>query len=78
MIRRYCDICETEIEHSYAEPERLKGEHRFRSHDGHRPLIAVEVVASIDGVKTDICRDCVIDAVMALDTRPQVVDRTDG
>ena len=77
MTRQFCDACGTEIETNYV-IDRLKGEY-FQRHEGQRVRIQFEVTVGVgDGWNDgDLCRDCVIDAVNSLDTRPQSIDAMD-
>lgn len=77
MTRQFCDACGQEIQQNYVST-RLKGEHKIRR-DGRTLVVAVEVVvgtgpAAVMWNQGDVCRSCVIDAVMSLDTRPQMAE----
>lgn len=73
MIRRYCDVCDKQIDQSYTGTSTLGREHTFRLPGGGIKRLQVTVTAALVGPVDlgDVCRDCVMDAVMTLDTRPQ-------
>lgn len=79
MIRRFCDACDTEIQTNYVS-DRLVAERNVKTPSGRRLTIKVELTVgtgtSSPGGATwnegELCRDCILDTVAVLDTRPQM------
>lgn len=72
MIQHLCDVCGGIM--PQGQERTLEGE-SGRDYPRHNQTIIVKAEAHLDNqdpAMTSICRNCIIDAVKALDTRPTV------
>jgi hypothetical protein len=76
VIKRFCDVCGEKIGRNYVS-DRLEANRTFHLED-KRVNVKVMCMVAIDGTynEGDICRGCVIDTVMAANTRSQHAYRT--
>lgn len=65
-VKRYCDICEAELERNYV-GDRLKGQ-TFMSGPHRGTHIGVEVMLQVDGTWNagELCGDCAMEALDAV------------
>ncbi len=73
MIKRFCDICGTEITKDNSIVSEIPGGRLGASIKKNGAELKVEILTSVDGTanKGDVCKHCVLDALYKLDDRPQ-------
>jgi hypothetical protein len=71
MTKTFCDVCGRELDDQNAPRLGANGS-RLQATVGR---LTVEVVNTLDGATNtgDVCRHCILDALYALDDRPQAV-----
>ena len=80
MIKRFCDICEAEID-DRNDPKIGSDTYRLNAtiQGKYKPTgatkLKVEILTSLDGTsnKGDFCKYCILDALYKLDDRPKCV-----
>jgi len=80
MIKRFCDICETEITKANSlnldnGGFRMQAEIEGKYSVYGKSKLKVEVITSLDGTANegDFCKYCILDALYKLDDRPRAM-----
>ena len=76
MIRRYCDCCKQEMVTVLGVREGINGLGRLSATIERGGVkLGVEVIQSTNGTSNsgDVCKYCILDALLALDDRPKPI-----
>ena len=74
MVRRFCDMCGTELlKNNSLDDHTLKG--KLQRNEKPKNTLNINIQTALNGVwnEGDFCKYCVIDTVKNLDNRPKSV-----